>query len=97
MRRTNGDPGCVVPDAIVQEIEALLRLQEAAQSTVVRAPQLVDYKMRQQEDWLLVPGGWIVFIVMTTCQGRHLCPEQFYRMPTSQRDKIRECFETTMR
>lgn len=96
VNRTHGEPGDV-PRAILQEVKALTKLQEVSPELVDQAPKLIELKVNEQEHWSLVPGGWIIIIVMEKCPGRRLSLREFYHMPKGEREEIRKSFLEAMR
>ncbi|KAH8804894.1 hypothetical protein F5884DRAFT_430267 [Xylogone sp. PMI_703] len=71
-----------------KELEALENLtRQGSQST----PTLVNFTQTTQDNDGWVPGGFILFLLMTKCPGTPI--EKFQLKPDAEREKIRKAFE----
>jgi len=66
-------------------------LQILTQNQCTSAPRLVNYLQREQDDTMWIPGGYILFILMTKCPGKPI--ENFHKEPLTKRNEIRQAFE----
>lgn len=72
------------------EYTALVQLTKMhCQST----PNLVAWKQEKQDESGLVPGGFILFMVMGELPGCRLNSDIFWKLPRQERDDIREAFQ----
>ena len=65
-------------------------------------PTLLGYKMDKQQENCLVPGGYMLYLLMTRMPGIPLGPDAewncpFWKLPDAKRDEIREAFEVAYR
>ena len=71
------------------ELDALKQLTEAECSS---APTLLKYKQEKQTDEMLVPQGYIIYILMNRLPGVSL--GKFWLIDAAERQDIRDAFKT---
>lgn len=73
------------------ELRALKQLTEGG-CTVV--PRLLGYKFEQQDNTVIVPGGFKTFVLWEKVTGESLELNQFWTYPFAERQEIREIFKS---
>ncbi|KAJ5788857.1 uncharacterized protein N7518_005868 [Penicillium psychrosexuale] len=76
------------------ELEALKFLTEQECSVT---PRLLGYRIGQQDEHDIVPGGYIIHLVWEQVEGESLDFQQFWALPYATREKIRWNFEEAYR
>lgn len=67
-------------------------LKKYADTKSVGLPHLVSWKKAVQGENGPMPGGYIIYIVMTLMPGRDLMELKFWSMTEEQREEIRNAF-----
>ncbi|KAF3385693.1 hypothetical protein DPV78_012595 [Talaromyces pinophilus] len=80
------------PDAEIAELSALQKLQA---NKCKSAPKLLNWKKEIQDDSGLVPGGFLVYLIIEKLPGIILSRARFWELSRTERDKIRDAFETS--
>ena len=66
-------------------------LETLTQNQCTSSPRLVNYVQCEQDETMWIPGGYLLFILMTRCPGIPI--ENFDREPLLKHDEILQAFE----
>ncbi|RFU28707.1 hypothetical protein B7463_g7605, partial [Scytalidium lignicola] len=78
-----------LPDHARYELEGLQTLKEHSCRS---APTLVNYMQHSQDTNSWVPGGYLLYLLMTKCPGKPI--EKFQEKYDAEREEIRHAFKT---